>query len=80
MAREHNNLVAEAIGSAFQTAWERVCAILALGAISLPAWHPTLHETSEAAAKLAPILGCIWLIVQICARLWELMRRPSGGD
>jgi hypothetical protein len=79
MAREHH-AVAEAIGMAFQTAWERVCAILALGAISLPAWHPTLHETSETAAQLAPILGCIWLIVQIGARLWELRRPQRAGD
>lgn len=79
MAREHH-MVAEAIGSAFQTAWERVCGVLALGAISLPAWHPTLHETSEAAAQLAPILGCVWLTVQIGARLWELRRRSRACD
>lgn len=39
-------------------------AIAAASVIS-PAWLPGLHEVSQLAAVLMPILGAVWLVVQI---------------
>lgn len=34
-------------------------------AVSSPWWLPLLQHTSEAAALILPILGVVWLLVQI---------------
>ncbi len=40
-----------------------------------PIWLPWLETTSQVAASLAPILGLVWLIVQIWAKVIETRRR-----
>ena len=37
----------------------------AVAAIISPWWLPTLHDVSQFAAEWLPILGALWLIVQI---------------
>lgn len=37
----------------------------AVAAIASPWWLPTLHDVSQFAAEWLPILGAVWLIVQI---------------
>lgn len=75
----HSNFV-EMITGLFSTAAERINAALAAGAILFQFWHPTLKDTSEVAGLAAPILGCLWLVVQIVAKIGEIVYRRRGAD
>lgn len=44
-------------------------------AIASPFWLPNVHTVSEAAAEILPILGAIWLIVQIVTKIIEVRRK-----
>lgn len=46
----------------------------ALGAIASPLWLPTLQGVSDMAAMILPILGVLWLLVQITLRLLRYVR------
>ena len=53
---------------------EKISNYVAAGAVLSPAWLPTLAEVSSTAALLLPILGVIWLLVQMFT--W-LLRSPK---
>ena len=44
-------------------------------AVVSPFWLPWLQQVSEIASVALPILGAIWLIVQIAAKIIEVRRR-----
>lgn len=48
---------------------DRVTNTVAAGAVFSPWWMPSLSELSQTAALLLPILGVIWLAVQIIAKI-----------
>lgn len=48
---------------------------VALGAIASPAWLPWLNTTAEFAAIIAPILGVIWLLVQIITKTYDFIQK-----
>jgi hypothetical protein len=50
-------------------------AAVAVSAVSSPVWLPWLHMASDGAALIAPILGTIWLIVQITSKAREMLRK-----
>ena len=56
---------------------EKTTNIVAAGAVASPAWLPVLELVSEYAALLLPILGVIWLAVQIIFKFRENKR--GGG-
>lgn len=39
--------------------------VVAAGAIAAPVWLPSLTQVSSFAALMMPILGAVWLLVQI---------------
>lgn len=39
--------------------------VVAAGAVSAPVWLPSLTQVSSYAASIMPILGVVWLLVQI---------------
>jgi hypothetical protein len=41
----------------------------AVAAIISPWWLPVLHDVSQVAAFFLPILGAVWLIVQIAIKI-----------
>lgn len=49
----------------FETTADKVNAVLATGAVLLPVWHPSIKEISDTAAEWTPILGGLWLCIQI---------------
>lgn len=53
-------------GYLFETASERVTAAVAAGAVISPIWLPYAHDV---AAQWAPVLGCVWLVLQITLKL-----------
>lgn len=48
---------------------DRVTDGVAVGMVSSPVWLPGLQQVSEIAALVVPILGAIWLLVQILGYL-----------
>jgi hypothetical protein len=44
---------------------------VAVGAVSAPLWLPSLTQISNFAALCMPILGALWLIVQIARAFWN---------
>jgi hypothetical protein len=38
---------------------------IAVGAVATPVWWPALTNISEVAAVVLPILGVIWLVIQM---------------
>lgn len=43
----------------------------AVGAVTSPIWLPSLHDISTACAEVWPILGAIWLCMQIGFKLYD---------
>jgi hypothetical protein len=41
----------------------------AVAAIASPWWLPTLHDVSQFAAEWLPIMGVVWLAVQIGVKI-----------
>ncbi len=48
---------------------------VAASAVTSPIWLPWLQSFSDAAALIAPILGVVWLSVQIIAKIRETLRK-----
>jgi hypothetical protein len=57
--------IQNAINDWFPTIADKVTAGTVIGAVSSPWWLKSLHDISEVAALLLPILGCTWFAVQI---------------
>ena len=43
----------------------------AVAAIASPWWLPALHDVSQVAALILPILGVVWLSVQIGVKIYQ---------
>lgn len=57
---------------------EYTTAGVAVSAASSPFWLPWLQSVSEVAAMVAPIVGVIWLVVQIAAKVREMSGKDSS--
>lgn len=55
------------------TTLDRSTDVIAASAVASPVWLPWLQQTSEVAGLVVPILGMIWLLVQI---IGYLKRKP----
>lgn len=51
--------------------------IIAAGAAVSPWWLPSLADVSQAAALMLPILGCLYLLVQL---YWKISGRDRDRD
>lgn len=49
----------------------------AVAAITSPWWLPAVHIVSDAAGLLLPVLGVVWLIVQITTKIIETRRKSK---
>ncbi|WP_179295900.1 hypothetical protein [Mesorhizobium sp. WSM4312] len=56
---------------------ESTTAAVAVSAVASPVWLPWLHAASDGAALIAPILGTIWLVVQIGSKVREMARKDK---
>jgi hypothetical protein len=75
MTMQHNN--SDLLSTLFVSTAERTGAVVSAAMISSPLWLPSLKVVSDAAEILAPILGCIYLSLQIGFKLWD---RTRGED
>lgn len=53
---------------------------VATAMVTTPFWLPWLHTSSEVAATVTPILGAIWLLVQISSKLHNALRKDKNED
>lgn len=49
--------------------------VTAVAAVVSPWWLPSLHTVSEVAALVLPIMGVLWLCVQISIALYRFKYR-----
>lgn len=68
---------ADTMGAIFATTAERFTAAVSVGMIATPLWLQELKSVSEVAAILVPILGCIYLSMQIGFKLWDRTRNDE---
>lgn len=54
---------------------ENTTNVTAFGAVTTPFWLPALNTASEIAGTVAPILGALWLTVQIVAKCADIYRK-----
>jgi hypothetical protein len=47
----------------------------AIAAIASPWWLPALHSVSDVAALVLPILGVLWLCLQIAVKIYQVRHR-----
>ncbi|RVH83132.1 hypothetical protein CN074_25150 [Sinorhizobium medicae] len=57
---------------------EHTTTAVAASAVATPVWLPWLFSASEVAAVIAPILGVVWLLVQITSKSIEAYRKMRG--
>ena len=62
------------LSTLFVSSAERTGAVVSAAMISSPFWLSSLKPFSDAAAVFAPILGCIYLSLQIGFKLWDRTR------
>ena len=69
MTIQHNN--SDLLSTLFVSTAERTGAVVSAAMISSPLWLPSLKSVSDLAEIVAPILGCIYLSLQIGFKLWD---------
>lgn len=77
MATQHHYSFTEFINTVFDTAQDKAGAAVSVGMITTPLWLQYLQPVSQVAALLAPILGCIYLSLQIGYKLLGKERQRS---
>lgn len=50
---------------------------IAGAAVASPLWLPTLSDVSELAALLLPIVGFLWLVIQIGGYVYRLFTKED---
>jgi hypothetical protein len=75
MTMQHNN--SDLLSTLFVSTAERTGAVVSAAMISSPLWLPSLKVVSDAAEIIAPILGCIYLSLQIGFKLWDRARNKD---
>lgn len=56
---------------------DKVSNTIAAGAVVSPWWLPSLETLSQNAALMLPILGCVFLLVQL---IWKISGRDKRDD
>lgn len=67
----------EHLNTIFATTSEKVGGVISTAAITSPLWIQEIKPYSDVAALLAPILGCIYLSLQIGFKLWDRTRNDE---
>lgn len=54
--------------------------VVATTAVMTPFWLPSLTQVSQVAATITPILGAIWLTVQIVSKTAEWIKKRNAKE
>lgn len=71
MAIHHDTSLSNLLGEIFTTTAEKATALVSVSMITTPLWLQYVQPVSQIAAVFAPILGCIYLLLQIGFKLWN---------
>lgn len=74
--RHHESSMLD-IGTVFATSAEKTGGIISAAMIASPLWLQHIQSISDVAAIFAPILGCIYLSLQIGFKLWDRTRNDE---
>lgn len=77
MPIQHDDSLTDFWSHLFQTTPEKIGAIVSVSMIASPIWKDYLQSVSEIAALVAPILGCIYLSMQIGFKLFDRTRNEE---
>jgi len=58
---------------------DMITAPVAVGAVAWPQVHKLVEWIAAEAQMILPILGAIWLVVQIAAKVYRTWINPNGG-
>jgi hypothetical protein len=72
-----NHHPADFLSEVFTSTSEKVGGVVAGAMISSPFWIQEVKPYSDVAALFAPILGCIYLSLQIGFKLWDRTRNDE---
>jgi hypothetical protein len=72
-----NHTYPDVFGSIFTTTSEKIGGVVAGAAITSPMWLQQIKPYSDVAAIFVPILGCIYLTLQITFKLWDRTRKED---
>lgn len=75
--KEHHETLLDFFDAVFSTTSEKTSAVVAAGMISSPFWTAYIKDISELAALLGPILGVIYLSIQIVYKLIQFGHRDE---
>ena len=65
------------LSTIFTSTSEKVGGAVAAGAITSPLWLQQIKPYSDVAAIFVPILGCLYLSLQIGFKLWDRARNDE---
>lgn len=74
MSVSQNHSLSDLVGTMFTTTSEKVGGVVAGAAITSPIWLQQIKPYSDVASIFVPILGCIYLSMQIGFKLWDRAR------
>jgi hypothetical protein len=77
MPLSHDHHATDSLGLIFTTTSEKVGGLVSAAMISSPLWLQQIKPVSDIAAVFAPILGCIYLSLQIGFKLWDRTRNDE---
>lgn len=80
MSSEHHATIFDAFAHLADTPTDKITAGVAGAAILSPTVLSSLRDFSEVAALFAPILGVVWLLVQIAVKLIELRKDGDSEE
>jgi len=75
--QQHHQSIIDMLDGIFSTPNEKTAGVIAAGMISSPLWTNYIREISELAALLGPILGVIYLSIQIAYKLVQFGHRDE---
>lgn len=65
------------LSTLFQTTSEKIGGTVAAAAVTSPLWMQQIKPYSDVAAIFVPILGCVYLSMQIGFKLWDRARNDG---
>lgn len=71
MTMQHDHTLGDVFNQTFSTTAEKIGGVVSVTMISSPLWLQQIKPISDVAALFAPILGCIYLSLQIGFKLWD---------
>ena len=71
MPVQHDSSLADTFNAVFVTTSDKIGGAVSAAAITSPLWLQQIKPFSDVAAIFVPILGCIYLSLQIGFKLWD---------